>query len=594
CFLAPGAADSGCRGTSSGSRVHLETAASGHDNNNNNNHNNNHNKNNNKNNDNNSNNKNNNNIQRGRLTTPSHPRESTHHIPHCHKSLRTVSQQCLHTSLWRPSFAQNSNHSARQAAGVALGAFCLGALGALRARCRRQGSTARGAKGRGANNKERKPTLAEVEAKARSKKQDKEALKVAPASAKVEKVAPASANSEEALPEEAYVEEEEEVLDEAEDLEDEQNLDRRPSSVGRVIGGAERHGQILVEPLEKVAEGADVGEPRPEASTVPIPGDGQILICDIPRGKRAPKLPPIVGDLVRIVWSPGAGDAEGVYTLLEVLPRRTTLIRRHPNIAAKPQILCANLDLAVLVISVEPDFSVGMVDRVLVSAHAQGLDVAIVLNKADLVPEGGDERREVDERLSVYERVGYTVLRASAETGEGLEELRALLAGRVSILIGNSGVGKSHLLNELGQGQIEVRVGEISEKLKLGRHTTTTSTLHRLPGGTLEQPALLIDSPGARRFSIWDVECEELKDHFVEFLKFARDCRYSDCSHTQEPNCAVKEAVEDGLIPRERYISYVQIREKMLEGNEGRKVFPGQIKCAPERTLLPHERFLRI
>mmetsp|Transcript_124379 Transcript_124379/g.387231 ORF Transcript_124379/g.387231 Transcript_124379/m.387231 type:complete len:219 (+) Transcript_124379:215-871(+) len=216
-----------------------------------------------------------------------------------------------------------------------------------------------------------------------------------------------------------------------------------------------------------------------------------------------------------------------------------------------------------------------MVDRVLVSTHAQGLQAAIVLNKIDLLPAGSPEREEADARIAVYERVGYPVLRTSAFTGEGVPELRQLLAGRIGILIGNSGVGKSHLLNALGEGKIAERVGAISERLKLGRHTTTTSTLHRLPVGGEE--ALLIDSPGARRFSIWDVEASELKDHFVEFLPFAGRCRFTDCSHLREPGCAVVEALEAGHIQRERYESYATIRRDLLVGREGGQMHASQL-----------------
>ncbi|CAK9094914.1 unnamed protein product [Durusdinium trenchii] len=322
---------------------------------------------------------------------------------------------------------------------------------------------------------------------------------------------------------------EEEVSDE-----DDEDWEDFGYASGYVVGGAERHGQVLV----KVNQ--------------------QTLVCRIPKGRRAPNMEPIVGDEVKIRTS----DAEAVVE--EVLPRRSTLIRRQ---TMKPQVLCANLDLAVLVLSTEPNFSEGMVDRVLVSAHAQSLDVVLVLNKADLVPRGSEARHRVERRLFVYEKIGYKVLFVSALEGEGLEDLRSLLGGRTSILVGNSGVGKSCLLNKLGQGQIEVTVGDISEKLKLGRHITTTTTMHRLPGEG--PPAFLIDSPGARRFSIWDVKPEELKEHFIEFIPFARHCKFSDCRHLQEPGCMVKQAVEEGDVPPERYMSYQRIYQVLLEGTEG-------------------------
>mmetsp|Transcript_1805 Transcript_1805/g.3683 ORF Transcript_1805/g.3683 Transcript_1805/m.3683 type:complete len:384 (+) Transcript_1805:154-1305(+) len=352
-------------------------------------------------------------------------------------------------------------------------------------------------------------------------------------------------------------------------------------ALGRVVGGTERHGEVLVEivvegELDAEEEEALIRNGLPTSST-PSNSTGPV-VCGIPRGRRAPKETPIVGDFVRVEWGQGAGSAEAF--VYDVLTRRNALLRRHPTVSAKPQVLCSNLDLAVLVVSVAPNFNEGMVDRVLVSCHAQGLDAAVVLNKIDLVPKGSPEREEVEARLSIYEEIGYPVLQTSALSGEGIPKLRGFLSGRISILIGNSGVGKSQLLTELGQGEIEVRVGEINEKLKLGRHTTTTTTLHRLPGEGEE--ALLIDSPGARRFSIWDVEGAELKDHFVEFLPFAERCRFADCSHLQEPGCAVMEAVEAGKIPKERYNSYAKIRKGLLLGREGSQMHSSKLSTLPD------------
>lgn len=332
--------------------------------------------------------------------------------------------------------------------------------------------------------------------------------------------------------------------------------------MGRVIGGAERHGEVIVELLH-FEPGMNDCHSDAAAAAKAVATDP--VVCQIPRGNLGPKIQPIVGDFVKITQVAGAGSAEALVN--DVLPRRTSLLRRHPTIPKKSQMLCANLDLAVLVVSVEPNFSEGMVDRVLVSTHAQDLKAAIVLNKIDLIPKDSPEREEMDARLVQYENIGYPVLRASAITGEGITELRALLAGRTSILIGNSGVGKSHLLNALGRGQIEVRVGEICERLKLGRHTTTTSTMHRLPGEG--EDALLIDSPGARRFSIWDVEGEDLKNHYVEFLPLTHRCRFRDCDHLHEPDCAVKKAVQAGEIAQVRYNSYTKIRKDLLAGREG-------------------------
>jgi len=372
----------------------------------------------------------------------------------------------------------------------------------------------------------------------------------------------------------------------------------RPDMLARVIGGIERASEVLAEPLSheqatialeealKIAgrpgvQGAKaedfqhVRPPPPEA----YPDGPPTLSAQIPAGRRAPKPTPAVGDIVRLVWTPGTSRTEAY--IASVLPRRSSLLRRSSLYSHKPQLLCTNLDLVLLVVSVEPNFSEGMVDRVLVSAHAQGLEVAIVLNKADLLVEGTEERDEVEERLRVYERIGYRVIYTSTLTEEGLDELKELLSGRMSIFIGNSGVGKSHLLNVLAEGQIALRVGKINEKLKLGRHTTTTTTIHRLPSWKGEE-SLLIDSPGARRFSIWDVEAPELRDHFVEFLPYAGCCKYRDCQHVKEPNCAVKEAVEADSIPRERWESYVNILGSLRADSEGSQKFSSKQRTAVE------------
>ncbi|CAE7237832.1 rsgA [Symbiodinium natans] len=442
-----------------------------------------------------------------------------------------------------PSHARPSHRAAWDASSKRDGlaaAFGFCAIGARHSRPSRPSRTQCQAKNKG--KKGRGPTLADIEARLRERKRRRESLK------RKEELAVSNSQMEET--EET---EETEEAEEAEETEEEEAWDDFGRATGRVVGGAERHGQVLVK----------------------VTDSNEATICQIPRGRRAPKLQPIVGDEVSIVFTAAAGDAEAVVE--EVLPRKSTLVRRRAG-TPQAQVLCANLDLALLVLSLEPNFAEGMVDRVLVSAHAQGLEVAIVLNKVDLLEPS--QRDEVESRLAVYESVGYKVLLVSALEGDNMEELRQLLCGRTSILIGNSGVGKSELLNALGEGQIAAAVGEISERLKLGRHVTTTSTLHRLPGDG--EPAYLIDSPGARRFSIWDVTAAELKDHFLEFLPLAQKCKFSNCNHLEEPDCAVKEALEEGRISRQRYDSYVSIRQSLLEGQEGVKLPPWQLLTQPE------------
>jgi ribosome biogenesis GTPase len=237
--------------------------------------------------------------------------------------------------------------------------------------------------------------------------------------------------------------------------------------------------------------------------------------------------------------------------VVEILPRASMLARRAPGpkgVWAR-DIIVANIDLLAAVFSArEPEPHLGMLDRFLALAEMDELSSLIVMNKVDLtVPPA------LAARLETYEAIGYRVLLASAATGQGMDALAAELAGRVSAVVGPSGVGKSSLLNALCPG-FELPVGPVSEAVGKGRHTTRVAQLLPLPGG-----GLVADTPGLREIGMWDVDPGELEWAFVEFRPYLRQCRFYDCTHAHEPDCAIQRAVADGEIAPERYASYLRL-----------------------------------
>lgn len=242
----------------------------------------------------------------------------------------------------------------------------------------------------------------------------------------------------------------------------------------------------------------------------------------------------VVGDLVTV-------DAHRV---LSVLPRRTVLARTDPHNRNNARALAANVDVVVIVASVHsPPLRTGLIDRYLIAVQNGAMEPVIVVNKIDLL----EDDRELDE-LQAYREIHAPLVLCSVNDGRGLEELRALLAGKTCVFTGHSGVGKSSLLNALLPG-LQLRTGAVEKK---GRHTTTVSSLHELPGGTR-----IIDTPGIREFGLPDVRPEELRHFFPEFEAYAAECNFNDCTHTHEPVCAVREA----NLPR--YPAYVRIYESL-------------------------------
>ncbi len=285
--------------------------------------------------------------------------------------------------------------------------------------------------------------------------------------------------------------------------------------------------------------------------------DGRELPCRIKGNFRIKGIrttnPVAVGDIVTVTEA--ADDADYI---TEISPRRNYIIRRASNLSKESHILASNLDLAILVATLrEPSTPTTFIDRFLATAEAYSVPAALVINKMDM---WDDDDRELGAALTnLYTSIGYPVFSVSATTGEGLSQLSDFITGKITLLAGNSGVGKSSLINALVPGA-GLRTGEISDIHHTGMHTTTFSEMIDLPGG-----GALIDIPGVRGFGTIDFEPEEVGHFFPEIFRFSRNCRYGDCKHTGEPGCAVIPAVEEHYISESRYASYLSILEEASE-----------------------------
>ena len=274
--------------------------------------------------------------------------------------------------------------------------------------------------------------------------------------------------------------------------------------------------------------------------------DGQRLDCKVKghfrlRGIRSTN-PVAVGDRVSV--------SEGNF-ITEIEDRRNYIIRKSINLSKQSHIIAANVDQALLVVTVSrPQISTTFVDRFLASAEAYRVPVILVFNKIDLLDD--DERHYQQMLIHLYETVGYECRVVSAETGEGVDALLPMLEGKITLLSGNSGVGKSTLINRLVPG-VNLRTAEISDAHQTGQHTTTFSEMIPIGKGWL------IDTPGIKGFGTFDIEPEELTSYFREIFQFSKDCRFSNCTHTHEPGCAVLQAIEDHYIAQSRYQSYLSM-----------------------------------
>ena len=262
-----------------------------------------------------------------------------------------------------------------------------------------------------------------------------------------------------------------------------------------------------------------------------------------------------VGD--RVIFEPAKAGRLADGRIEKVMPRERSLSRKDPIVATNEreikQVIVANPDLVVFVMAcAEPEFKPRLLDRYLVGAEAQKLPVLICINKVDLV---GLPRAQ--EMFSDYKRIGYMLIFTSIIDGTGIDALRSTLCHKLSVLIGKSGVGKSSLLNALKPG-LGKEVGLISAALKKGKHTTVVPELV-----ALDEDSWIADTPGLRAYAVWDVEPEELDAYYPEIAPLVSQCEFSDCTHTHEPGCAVRTAVEEGLISAIRYDSYCRLREEL-------------------------------
>lgn len=264
--------------------------------------------------------------------------------------------------------------------------------------------------------------------------------------------------------------------------------------------------------------------------------------------------PVAVGDRVEIIR-----NQEGTAFITSICDRKNYIIRKSSNLSKQSHIIAANVDQAFLIVTVDyPQTSTTFIDRFLASAEAYNVPVTIIFNKVDLFK--GDEERYLDMMVNLYETVGYTCLKVSAETEEGLQQLLPLLEGKITLFSGNSGVGKSTLLNKIVPGA-ELRTAEISDAHNTGMHTTTFSEMLSLGDG-----GWVIDTPGIKGFGTFNMEPEEICGYFKEIFRFSKDCRFSNCTHTHEPGCAVRQAVEDHYIAQSRYASYLSMLDDKEEG----------------------------
>ena len=281
--------------------------------------------------------------------------------------------------------------------------------------------------------------------------------------------------------------------------------------------------------------------------------DGRIVECKVKGNFRLKGIrstsPVAVGDYVDIIM-----NAEGTALISAIDDRKNYIIRKASNLSKQSQIIAANLDQALLIITIkQPETSTTFIDRFLAGAEAYRVPVVLVFNKTDLLND--DEHRYQQQMVTLYETIGYPCIEISAETGMGIDQLQTLLKQKVTLVSGNSGVGKSTLINAIIP-HAEQRTAEISNAHGTGMHTTTFSEMIELAEG-----GYLIDTPGIKGFGTFDIEREELTSYFKEIFEFSKDCKFNNCTHTHEPGCAVIQAVENHYISVSRYQSYLNMLE---------------------------------
>ena len=281
--------------------------------------------------------------------------------------------------------------------------------------------------------------------------------------------------------------------------------------------------------------------------------NGDIVDCTI-RGKLRLKgvkttNPVTVGDFVQVEL-----NAKNSGVITAVNDRKNYIIRKSTNLSRESHIIAANLDQAVLVVTIEfPETQLGFIDRYLVTAEAYSIPAVIVFNKVDLLNDAGIDK--LNQYISIYESIGYKCLIVSAQTGYNMNLFRELIKGKTSLISGNSGVGKSTLVNTV-EPNLNLRTNNISSAHLTGKHTTTFSEIFELSFG-----GYIIDTPGIKGFGLIDIEKNELYHFFPEIFKLSSECKYYNCTHIHEPGCAVVEAAKNGEISPSRYLNYLSIYE---------------------------------
>lgn len=264
--------------------------------------------------------------------------------------------------------------------------------------------------------------------------------------------------------------------------------------------------------------------------------------------------PVAVGDRVEIIC-----NQEGTAFITNIEDRRNYIIRKSPNLSKQSHIIASNIDQAFLIVTVNyPETSTTFIDRFLASAEAYRIPVSLIFNKSDIL--SADELNYQNMMITLYETIGYPCFAVSALNSDSPDCLRPVLQDKITLFSGNSGVGKSTLLNHLIPG-LNLRTAEISEAHNTGMHTTTFSEMLSLPDG-----GWVIDTPGIKGFGTFDMEPEEICGYFKEIFKFSKDCRFNNCTHTHEPGCAVRRAVEEHYISESRYNSYLSMLKDKEEG----------------------------
>lgn len=287
--------------------------------------------------------------------------------------------------------------------------------------------------------------------------------------------------------------------------------------------------------------------------------DGNEISCKIKGNFRLKGIrttnPVAVGDYVTIL-----PNADGTAFITAIDERKNYIIRRSSNLSKEAHIIAANVDQAMLIVTLaHPITSTTFVDRFLATAEAYNIPAIIVINKIDLLTDS-DDIEYLEAWSYLYKSIGYKVLSISAETGEGIEQLNDLLNGKTTLLSGNSGVGKSTIINRI-MPNLMLRTAEISSTHDTGMHTTTFSEMFQLPHG-----GYIIDTPGVKGFGTIDFDKHEVAHYFPEIFEIAQNCRFGNCTHTHEPGCAVINALNDAQISQSRYNSYLSILEDSADG----------------------------